>query len=180
MTAEQRNEDVETDLTPMIDVAFLMIIFFMCLPFKTLDAKLAGFLPTGKGVIEDDTQPPELFMIRVHIVGRDEVDRAWGPPDQRSIVQMPSRVVYRFEGGDSTEDLEAVGRHIRLMQRAAKGLPRAKVRGEIKARPRVPHKYVIAVMNEFAKAKIKKVDFYGSKIPDRRLLNTSPLPFPER
>ena len=47
---EFKNEKLKVELTPMIDVAFLILIFFMCLPFKTLDGKLAAFridLKTG-------------------------------------------------------------------------------------------------------------------------------------
>ena len=36
---EFMNEKMEVELTPMIDVAFLILIFFMCLPFKTLDGE---------------------------------------------------------------------------------------------------------------------------------------------
>ena len=58
------SEDDQTDLTPLIDVAFLIIIFFMCLPFKTLDGKLAAFLPTDKGMAPTPTKPPEPFSPR--------------------------------------------------------------------------------------------------------------------
>ena len=72
------SEQMETDLTPMIDVAFLIIIFFMCLPFKTLDGKLQAFLPTEKGLNPTPEKPPELFFIKIHIVGREEKERELG------------------------------------------------------------------------------------------------------
>jgi hypothetical protein len=178
MIAALETKEVETDLTPMIDVAFLMIIFFMCLPFKALDARLASFLPTEKGIRDDYVRPVETFPIKVHIVGRDEQDRAWGPADQRSIVQTPTRVAYRFEDGRTVNTLAEVGAEIRRAQQAAAGLERVQVRGEVTARPRVPHKFAIAVLNKFAEARVKDVDFYGTKLPDRRLMHAPVLPYP--
>lgn len=42
----------ELQLTPLIDVAFLMLIFFMSLPFKALDAKLESHLPRAHGDVD--------------------------------------------------------------------------------------------------------------------------------
>ena len=184
MTARQEEkphpQEVESDLTPMIDVAFLMIIFFMCLPFKTLDGKLQSFLPTGRGIeLDEPAQPEEIFWIKIHIVGRDERERAWGPADRRRIVQTPTRVVYRFEDGSQTDDITDVGRHIRRIRTAASQVDRGRVRGEIKARPRVPHKAIVAVMNQFAAERVNDVDFYGTKIPNRRVRDAPALPYPE-
>jgi len=178
MTARLLPKEIETDLTPMIDVAFLMIIFFMCLPFKTLAAKLEAYLPTERGHVNVTAQPPEIFMIKIHIVGRDERERVWGPADQRTVVQTPTRVVYRFEDGSTTEDIAKVGAHIRRTKQAAAQVRRGKVRGEIKARPRVPHKFIVAVMNQFLEQRLTDVDFIGTKLPDRRLLNAQVLPYP--
>ena len=38
-------EEAEGDMTPMIDAVFLLIIFFLCIDFKTLEAKLPAYLP---------------------------------------------------------------------------------------------------------------------------------------
>lgn len=178
MTARLQPKEVDTDLTPMIDVAFLMIIFFMCLPFRTLAAKLEAFLPEERGIHITDQRPPEIFWIKLHLVGRDERQREWGPPDHRQTVTMPTRVTYRFEDGRQTEDIEEVGRYIAQIKRAAASLERAIVRGEIKARPKVPHKYIVAVMNQFADRGVPDVNFYGTSLPDRRLLDAPVLPIP--
>ncbi len=34
------DEEAEMDMTPMIDVVFLLIIFFLCIDFRILEAKL--------------------------------------------------------------------------------------------------------------------------------------------
>ena len=176
MTASE-NEKAVGDLTPLIDIAFLILIFFMCLPFRSLDAKLESHLPAaGNGIDLLRVVPLNEFMIKIHILGRNEQTRSWGGGEQ---VLAPSRALYKFENGRTTDDLDVVLAHIRRMQRAASGLPHTTVRGEIKAGPRVQHKYIIAVLNRFAEAKLKDVDFYGTRIPGTRALRARCLPYPE-
>ncbi len=69
---EIMEDEGKLELTPMIDMAFLIIIFFMCLPFKTLDGKLQAFLPTDKGIQPIEQDPASEFMVSVHIVAREE------------------------------------------------------------------------------------------------------------
>jgi biopolymer transport protein ExbD len=178
--AEQSTEADKTDLTPLIDIAFLIIIFFMCLPFKTLDGKLQAFLPTDKGLAPTPEAPPELFFIKVHIVGRKEEPRDWGPEGKAITVKMPTEVKYRFPDGTTTGELDDVARYIAKMQRAAKNSDNSEVRGEIKAQHKVPHKFIIAVLNKFAEANLEKVDFYGTEIPKKALLDALVLPYPAK
>ncbi|MHC4942510.1 MAG: ExbD/TolR family protein [Planctomycetota bacterium] len=43
-------EEVRIQITPMIDVTFLLLIFFLCsIKFKMLDGKLATYLPKDRG-----------------------------------------------------------------------------------------------------------------------------------
>ncbi|MHC4955093.1 MAG: ExbD/TolR family protein [Planctomycetota bacterium] len=175
------SERDEADFTSLIDVAFLILIFFMCLPFKTLDGKLAAFLPTEKGLNPTPEKPPELFFIKVHIVGRKEKERVWGDPKGlQSKVQMPTEVLFKFPNGDTTDKLTDVAGYIRRLQSEAKKLPDAEVRGEIKAGHKVPHKFIIAVLNKFAEANLEKVDFYGTEIPKKKTLDAPILPYPKK
>lgn len=51
MGAGPSHEPIETDMTPMIDVTFQLIIFFICtIKFKTLEGKLETQLPKDVGV----------------------------------------------------------------------------------------------------------------------------------
>jgi len=55
---EIQKEKHELEMTPMIDVTFLLLIFFMCtLKFKTLEGKLAAYLPKDVGVNQADAEP---------------------------------------------------------------------------------------------------------------------------
>ena len=45
-------------MTPMIDVTFLLLIFFMCtLKFKILEGKLGAYLPKDVGVQTTEARP---------------------------------------------------------------------------------------------------------------------------
>ncbi|MCB9870835.1 MAG: biopolymer transporter ExbD [Planctomycetes bacterium] len=39
----------EVDMTPMIDVVFLLIVFFLCIDFKILESKLPPTCPRTQG-----------------------------------------------------------------------------------------------------------------------------------
>jgi biopolymer transport protein ExbD len=52
-------------ITPLIDIAFLVIIFFMLLPLKRLDGKLAAHLPTKDGITPIEAPPEQKIRIKV-------------------------------------------------------------------------------------------------------------------
>jgi len=48
-------EKPELQMTPMIDVTFLLLIFFLCsIRFRLLDGKLSAYLPRDRGVNVSD------------------------------------------------------------------------------------------------------------------------------
>jgi len=58
-------EDVDLDLTPMIDVTFLLLIFFICtMKFKVLEGKLVTNLPKDVGV---NSSPVDDILEKVEI-----------------------------------------------------------------------------------------------------------------
>ncbi len=60
-------EEVKPDMTPMIDVVFLMIIFFICIDFKILESKLPAYLPKDKGSQSTVVEPQEQLSVQVHV-----------------------------------------------------------------------------------------------------------------
>ena len=176
---EMSNEEVKLELTPMIDISFLIIIFFMCLPFKTLEGKLQAFLPTDKGINPTPAPPPLEFKVSVHILARQEAPRQWGPEGGQVTVQMPTTVRYKFSDRQPTDDLKQVAAWIKNAKKAAEG-GEAKVIGEIKAGHKVPHKFIVAVLNKFAEAEITKVDFFGTALPNKKIREALLLPYPKK
>jgi biopolymer transport protein ExbD len=56
---------VEIDMTPMIDVTFQLIIFFICtIKFKTLEGKLETQLPKDVGV---NAAPVDILLDKIEI-----------------------------------------------------------------------------------------------------------------
>ncbi|MCA8974353.1 MAG: biopolymer transporter ExbD [Planctomycetes bacterium] len=60
-------EEAKSDMTPMIDCVFLMIIFFLCIEFKILEAKLPAYLPKDKGSQSTQVDPQEQLSIGIYV-----------------------------------------------------------------------------------------------------------------
>ena len=71
---EDAQEEAKADMTPMIDVVFLMIIFFICIDFKVLESKLDAFLPTNKGSQSTVVEPEEQLSIKIHVMEKGTPD----------------------------------------------------------------------------------------------------------
>jgi len=106
------------DMTPMIDVTFLLLIFFMCtLKFKTLEGKLSAFLPKDVGVIEEPVELKEKIEIRLDVTHPGNKVRP-GPTSapysaddetrRARFVYDESRVITYRIGSKKTTDLEEV------------------------------------------------------------------------
>ena len=63
-------EEAKPDMTPMIDCVFLMIIFFICIDFKTLEAKLPAYLPKDKGSSSAKVEPQEQLSVAVIVANK--------------------------------------------------------------------------------------------------------------
>jgi biopolymer transport protein ExbD len=71
----ERNEP-KLDMTPMIDIIFQLIIFFMCsIKFKALEGKLSSYLPKeGYFNWPPPPPPPNMDEIRIKLVYDDSMD----------------------------------------------------------------------------------------------------------
>lgn len=63
---EMMKEEPEVNLTPMIDVVFLLLIFFMLQKFRTFEKKLPSELPLDQGMFV--TEPKELKQLRFDLL----------------------------------------------------------------------------------------------------------------
>ncbi len=63
---KQKFEPIEAEMTPMIDVTFLLLIFFIVtLKFRTLEGRLDASLPKDKGT--RNTQQEEIETVQIDI-----------------------------------------------------------------------------------------------------------------
>ena len=69
-TLNRADEDEpKMNMTPMIDVTFQLLIFFMCtIKFKTLEGKLAAYLPKDVGVNTTEAEPKEKVDIILKVI----------------------------------------------------------------------------------------------------------------
>jgi biopolymer transport protein ExbD len=63
-----KEDEPKMDMTPMIDVTFQLLIFFMCtIKFKTLEGKLSAYLPKDVGVNTSEAEPKEKVDIIIRV-----------------------------------------------------------------------------------------------------------------
>ena len=117
-------EEYKMEMTPMIDVVFLLLIFFLLtIKFKILEGKLSAYLPKDVGVNSSPAEPKEKVEITIHVVKvgdrvfaeAPQKGEPWAPNPPES--KYPNR---RFEfvgrelryqiGPRKTEEIDTVAR----------------------------------------------------------------------
>jgi biopolymer transport protein ExbD len=86
-------EEVEVELTPMIDVVFLLLIFFIVtMKFKVLEGKLDTELPKDVGVNAGEV---EELLEKVEIEIREDLNEKYGMKVFVNSVPMPNLATLR-------------------------------------------------------------------------------------
>lgn len=84
-------EDIKMDMTPLIDMTFLLLIFFMCtLNFKAMEGMLPSYLPKDIGVFGGAARSSPVEPIRVKLIKSNAGVEVWmggqqfmGTPEQK-------------------------------------------------------------------------------------------------
>lgn len=100
------SEEPNSAFTSMIDIVFLLLIFFILQPFKEPEVKLAAELPKDAGTSTDQFEkPPEDIKIRIVVVPSDPsnahfiVDgQALGMASQGAGTRLPGVLVRNSHG----------------------------------------------------------------------------------
>jgi biopolymer transport protein ExbD len=88
-------QDCKLEMTPMIDVTFLLLIFFMCtLKFKTLEGKLSAYLPKDVGVNKSDAPPKEKIEIRIEVEHKGQKIKPDGSAYTDTDAENKARFIY--------------------------------------------------------------------------------------
>jgi biopolymer transport protein ExbD len=145
-------EEVKLSITPMIDVTFLLLIFFMCaMKFKTLERKVAAFLPTDRG----PAKTVQLFPPETKIT----VKLRWDEGTRATRVKL-------LDSEIGMDDPAFVVLDQRLA--AIRGNPdNVEMPGELDAGAEVPHADVVRCVDSFMKAGITNLRFRGAPPPGR-------------
>jgi biopolymer transport protein ExbD len=142
--------DMEVNLTPMIDITFQLIIFFMCsMKFKALERKVAAFLPKDRGLAKTKIKLEEKPKIVVELKRHEE--------DEHTRVKLLDAEI-----GVDEEGFALLDQRIKAIRAENSEIP-----GEINAWAWVPHEDVIRTIDAFMKADITDITFVGAPPPGR-------------
>ncbi len=111
------------EMTPMIDVTFLLLVFFMCtLRFKPLEGKLSAYLP--KDVGQTHAQPEVVPDLQVRVAVVDPGRRMWagdpsgstpfdpGDPRHRRFAPGPDRQLAWSVGARTSSSFDEFAEHL--------------------------------------------------------------------
>ena len=173
-TQDVIKEEVKLELTPMIDVTFLILIFFMCtLKFKTLEGKLVSYLPTDKGLssakADVEVEDAEVILkiekaeYEVAALSRWVIIKKKATNDilgrVRLVVDPDDERALKFES-DPPETFDSVRSYLQTMYdaTAAQGQP---PKAKINAFARTPHGMVVFVLNLMIEAGYTDISYSG-------------------
>ena len=172
--------DTELNMTPMIDIVFQLIVFFLLtLKFKTVDRRIDAMLPKNVGMDISPEETPDEQKIKVKVFRRDVSDpeRAYTlvKVDNDKQFKLPAGWRGRAKEGERPARLEQYDTVVRAVQAevsrrlAIYGGDPLQIKGEIVAPlPRggaVPHGDVVSMLNVFLREGITNVKFEGTPTP---------------
>ena len=152
--------DLELNMTPMIDIVFQLIVFFMLqLKFKEIDRQIDSTLPKTEGIDTIAVTPPDSEKLKLKVFRRG-LD---GPPEtQLTVIRVDSSHELHLPTGWSSYAEESVERRnvfdavlaqlgVAVRGRAAASPDRSKLLAEIVAPPPsggyVPHGDVMRILD---------------------------------
>ena len=164
-------EEVSLDLTPMIDIVFNLLIFFMCATkFRTPEGLIEAFLPKNRGQ-SAGTPQIDLNDVRIKLLWYDGAGR---PTDAEKgglvVIKINDQTFNQagdLEANPYPEKSDVWANLFAKLQElkgaysgsGEKGLPVI-----IDARKQVPTKFVISTLNEVVRAGVQDVTFAAPEI----------------
>ncbi len=170
---EMSKDECEMEMTPMIDVVFLLLIFFMCtLKFKTLEGKLSAYLPKDVGVNTSEAEPIEKveILVRVKNAGtkykpsksKSKTREIYGPGDTGRYVWGDDRVLEYTVATFRTQDLEKLRTRLSKIFKERMELGEEKVPSTIDARPGTVYEDVVDVLDQVIFSGFTDITFVGA------------------
>ena len=158
--------DPKLEVTSMLDVTFLLLIFFLCtIKFKVLEGKLAAYLPKDVGVNSSPAEPKEKVEITIHIpegktgqrvyaTGKDE-GQAWQGETDRRFEFVGREPLYQI-GPRKTKDLKEIERWLKDLYKKDPEAPTT-----IDCRPGTVYGDMVPVLDATVAANFTKITFVG-------------------
>ncbi len=162
-------EEAKPDMTPMIDAVFLLIIFFLCIDFKTLEAKLPAYLPKDKGSQATSSPPVEQLSLKI-------LNDEWGrevpriPGKAKPFALIGHKVHWLLGPKKFTELTELVDELERIASDPRQRVPDDKNPGRMKKKPIViepqpgaTYGDVATTVDAVTKAGFEEINFGGGR-----------------
>jgi hypothetical protein len=181
--ADESNE-VKADITPLIDLVFLLLIFFiLTTTFVELDKKVDHLLPTTKGenTAPSIIDPPEDLVLAVHPAGpagasAAQLARHWSTGGSGVVLRHGGRTVPLPATADGEAILDTVETFVAdiLTAREQTGLPRAEQRPVVvRCFSELEWRYALAVYDG---VRSYEQDIGASTVSDARPVTLAPPP----
>ena len=155
-------DEAEFTMTPILDVIFLLLIFFLLLPPKQIEGRLKSMLPKDKGL---NAQPKEMKQYdKIKI----DIRRTPGAPlDIEAGTGVTVKVNKTVLG--SYKELSPI-----LQQISGRMPEGADVPVEIHGKQDVPFMFILKALNACKRARMTKVEFAAP--PEKRFLKKGNSP----
>ena len=164
--APEEAEVTRLNMTPMIDVVFQLLVFFLCsMKFKSLDMKIEAFLPKDRGLANTPSKPADVPKI-VAVLKRQKGEAVTRVKVGNETIGEVSGVRERTDASVATLDRLT---KMAVSARERAGDARDEVKGEVDASPLVPTGDVIKTVDAFIAGGLKDVTFVGTPPPDSTL-----------
>jgi len=160
--------EVNCDLTPMIDVTFLLLIFFILnIKFKVEEGEIESFLPKDKGQASGTPQI-DLNDVRLKLLWYDGSGAPISPKDDETDGNVIIKIGRNAYNGPSEINDGNMANHpvwgtlytdLDSFKNNYKGGGKNGLPVIIDARQQVPYRYVVRALNEVVRAGVKDVTF---------------------
>ncbi len=154
------DDHCELEMTPMIDVTFLLLIFFLCtIKFKTLEGKLSAYLPKDVGVNQTEAEPIEKIEIKLTVKTEGErrdpknLSKKW---DGEKRFEWVGRVIDYQIGPRKTNKIDEVQDRLEELYKADPERP-----ATIDSRPGTCYGDVVPVLDAAVLAGFTDITFVG-------------------
>lgn len=159
---EARGAAGEATLTPLIDITFLVLIFFLVgMKVRANEGRIDAFLPRDRGL----STPP------VQIVGDPRIAIRWVDPATgretrgehgRARLSLDRVALADRAGGP---DFGALAQRLEALRRERGRRPHDPLEVILDARPAVPWRYVVSALDACARAGVPDVSFAAAEAP---------------
>jgi biopolymer transport protein ExbD len=170
---KKKFEEIKPDMTPMIDVTFLLLIFFIVtLKFKVLEGRLDAALPKDRGTNTSPAEEIDKIDILMFVAEPGTLEKVMDKQNKDTGLRLFKDRIIRLEVGAKKfryDPIEAFPEELRVFLKAgvANGTyDHADTPVSIDARKGVVYGDVIRVLVVVIEEKFEKVSFAGTHEQD--------------